>query len=80
MSVPLIEIKDASLIALPWIAFLIGLGGSLHCVSMCGGLVTACAKTKREVAVYQVGRLMGYLLIGLFASVLGHLLIGQFQK
>ncbi|MDD0853401.1 sulfite exporter TauE/SafE family protein [Halobacteriovorax sp. GB3] len=51
-----------------------GLGGSLHCVGMCGGLVAACAPTKKSIATYQVGRLFGYLLLGLIGGAIGSLL------
>jgi sulfite exporter TauE/SafE len=56
---------------LPWVSFIAGLGGSLHCVGMCGGLVTATCQKSNDVARYQVGRLLGYLCLGFFAGVLG---------
>lgn len=56
---------------LPWVSFLAGLGGSLHCVGMCGGLVTATCQKSNDVARYQVGRLLGYLTLGFFAGMLG---------
>ncbi len=65
------HLKNASVIALPWLAFLVGLGGSLHCVSMCGGLVTACTNNGKGVVRYQFGRLLGYSMLGLFAGTLG---------
>jgi sulfite exporter TauE/SafE len=65
--------SHSSLIALPWIAFLAGLGGSVHCVGMCGGLVSATSKTRKEIWSYQLGRLLGYSLLGLFGGTLGHL-------
>lgn len=51
-----------------------GFGGSLHCVGMCGGLVTATCEKSKDVFRYQVGRLIGYLLLGAFAGVLGNFL------
>jgi sulfite exporter TauE/SafE len=57
--------------AIPWIAFVAGLGGSLHCVGMCGGLVTACTSTRKSVVGYQIGRLFGYALLGLLAGLFG---------
>lgn len=48
-----------------------GLGGSLHCVGMCGGLVTATCQKSNDVIRYQFGRLIGYLILGFFAGVLG---------
>jgi sulfite exporter TauE/SafE len=56
---------------LPWVSFIAGIGGSLHCVGMCGGLVTATCQKSNDVARYQIGRLIGYLCLGLFAGVLG---------
>lgn len=56
---------------LPWVSFIAGVGGSLHCVGMCGGLVTATCQKSGDVGRYQVGRLMGYLILGFFAGVLG---------
>ncbi len=73
------QIIDASLIALPGLAFLAGLGGSLHCVGMCGGLVSACSPDKKSIWIYQMGRLLGYSLLGLFAGTLGHLISQGFK-
>jgi uncharacterized protein len=57
-----------------WVSFIAGLGGSLHCMGMCGGLVTATCERSTEVFRYQVGRLLGYLLLGIFAGVIGNFL------
>lgn len=51
-----------------------GFGGSLHCVGMCGGLVAASCDRSQDVVKYQVGRLLGYLGLGLFAGYVGSLL------
>jgi sulfite exporter TauE/SafE len=59
---------------LPWVSFLAGLGGSLHCVGMCGGLVTASCDKSSDVVRYQFGRLLGYLTLGLLAGGLGVLI------
>ncbi len=56
---------------MPWVSFIAGIGGSLHCVGMCGGLVTATCQKSEEVMRYQLGRLTGYLTLGLFAGFLG---------
>lgn len=58
----------------PWVAFMAGLGGSLHCVGMCGGLVTATCEKSNDIIRYQIGRLIGYLGLGLFAGYLGSLI------
>lgn len=63
---------------LPWVSFIAGLGGSLHCVGMCGGLVTATCQKSNDVLRYQFGRLMGYLCLGFFAGLLGK--VFTFQK
>ncbi len=60
-----------------WPLLTMGFVGSLHCVGMCGGLVTAvCMRCpgetrKKGLALYQVGRLSGYALLGLAAGVGG---------
>ena len=66
-------IKNSSLILLPWAAFLTGLMGSPHCVAMCGGLVLSTTKGKKSILVYQLGRLLGYLILGIIAGSLGTL-------
>ena len=66
MSAQIIELSF-----LPWVSFAAGLGGSLHCVGMCGGLVTASCQKPKDVGRYQIGRLIGYLCLGFFAGVLG---------
>lgn len=59
---------------IPWVSFVAGLGGSLHCVGMCGGLVTATCDQSSDVFRYQIGRLLGYLTLGIFAGILGNFL------
>lgn len=58
----------------PWVSFIAGIGGSLHCVGMCGGLVTASCDKSKDIVRYQFGRLAGYLLLGAFAGYLGSLI------
>ena len=60
---------------LPWATFLVGLGGSIHCVGMCGGLSLACAPTPKSNISYQLGRLLGYAALGLLSGVIGSFLI-----
>lgn len=55
----------------PYVSLIAGLTGSLHCVGMCGGLVTASCRRGSDVFVYQVGRLLGYLALASFAGFLG---------
>lgn len=71
MSVHLINWLSNLQSVLPWVSFVAGIGGSLHCVGMCGGLVTATCQSSNEVARYQIGRLSGYLMLGFFAGILG---------
>ena len=47
------------------------MSGSLHCVGMCGGLVTASCSHKTDIMKYQFGRLLGYLFLGLVAGTIG---------
>lgn len=56
---------------LPYVSFVAGLSGSLHCVGMCGGLVTASCSSRHDIVKYQLGRLLGYLSLGLIAGVVG---------
>lgn len=58
----------------PWVFFLAGMGGSLHCVGMCGGLVTSSCSQKGDVLRYQFGRGVGYLFLGGLAGGFGLLL------
>lgn len=41
---------------------------------MCGGLVTASCDKSNDIIRYQLGRLLGYLSLGLFAGFLGSLI------
>jgi len=58
----------------PWVSFVAGIGGSLHCVGMCGGLVTASCNERGDIFRYQFGRLLGYLILGGCAGFLGSFL------
>jgi len=50
------------------------MGGSLHCVGMCGGLVTSSCSQSGDVLRYQLGRGLGYLFLGGLAGGFGLLL------
>jgi uncharacterized protein len=62
-----------------WLAFLAGLGGSGHCLGMCGGIVAAFSAggasagrpTWRETAFFNLGRLSTYSLLGFSAGLAG---------
>lgn len=57
---------------LPWVSLVAGLSGSLHCIGMCGGLVTASCQKSQDIYRYQFGRLLGYLALGLLSGLLGN--------
>jgi len=71
-----------------WTAFTIGLFGSLHCVGMCGPIALALPYqasthigTALNASIYNVGRAIGYGLIGILPGLLGKgLFIAGFQK
>lgn len=64
---------------LPGISFLLGLGGSIHCMAMCGGLVTATTKNQLEIFRYQLGRLISYSVIALLSGALSKLILTQLK-
>ena len=56
--------------------FSMGLLGSLHCIGMCGGLVSAVAMSRPTIwwpglFGYQIGRVTTYTLFGLVAGLFG---------
>ena len=68
--------------------FTAGLLGALHCVGMCGGLVTACGMRfgggLSFSLTYNAGRILSYSFLGLLMGLLGKALIaaglfGKFQ-
>jgi sulfite exporter TauE/SafE len=66
-----------------WLSFSAGLAGSVHCLGMCGGIVTALAISNRDTGairrllfnlLYHLGRVITYASLGLlvgFASQAG---------
>ena len=55
-------------------AFIIGLFGSLHCVSMCGPVMMAFIgprQSKTGFVMYHSGRILTYVLIGLILGLIG---------
>ncbi|HHS95430.1 MAG TPA: sulfite exporter TauE/SafE family protein [Phaeodactylibacter sp.] len=61
-----------------WSAILLGLGGSLHCVAMCGPIAMALPLTAREKGIvilqsllYNFGRISTYTLMGFFFGFMG---------
>ncbi|MCB0449440.1 MAG: sulfite exporter TauE/SafE family protein [Confluentibacter sp.] len=69
-------------------AFVLGLVGSLHCVGMCGPIAfmlpvdrTNNYRKATQIAVYHIGRLFAYSLIGLIFGLIGKsLYIFGFQQ
>jgi sulfite exporter TauE/SafE len=60
-------------------SFTIGFLGSMHCIGMCGGLVTMLGMSRPNVwwtglAAYQAGRVSTYVLLGLLTGVAGAVL------
>lgn len=65
-------------------AFLLGLGSTLHCFAMCGGIigalslgVPAVSAPRRAllVAGFNLGRILGYAAAGTLAGAAGHLVL-----
>jgi uncharacterized protein len=59
-----------------WTAFLLGVGGSLHCAGMCTPLMMSVTQSKRgwgSRVIYNVGRLCTYALLGFFVASIGSL-------
>lgn len=65
-------------------AFLIGLAGNVHCIGMCSSIITifsiSLSKDKQKYLLfynlyYNLGRLIGYILINVVAFTLGVVLI-----
>ncbi|MFK7952214.1 MAG: sulfite exporter TauE/SafE family protein [Ekhidna sp.] len=55
--------------------FVIGFVGSLHCIGMCGPLTLMMMGSRRSLysfALYHLGRIMVYVLIGLLLGLIGH--------
>lgn len=56
---------------LPGVFLLFGISSSLHCVGMCGPLSMLASRGERGSWLYQLGRLTGYLSLGIILSLLG---------
>jgi sulfite exporter TauE/SafE len=80
LSAQLNDLYLTSTYLIPWVTFLIALGGSLHCVGMCGGLVMAFAPTPKQNLFYQAGRFLSYIFLGVSASYFGEVIKEYFQS
>lgn len=54
--------------------------GSVHCLGMCGPIVMITNKSSSTSFMYHIGRLISYLLLGLFAGLIGQELLGFFPR
>src|ERR1039458_4929366 len=57
-----------------WAGFIMGLAGSLHCILMCGPLVLSTKPGWYDRLIYQAGRIISYLIIGVIFGALGKLI------
>jgi sulfite exporter TauE/SafE len=58
------------------VAFGAGLLGGVHCLGMCGGFATACARTRGGLPLWHLGRVTTYMGLGAFAATAGRVLPG----
>lgn len=68
-----------------WVAFTLGLLGSLHCLGMCGPLVmSVCSSDQhplRQSILYHSGRITAYALLGvIFGSLSSLIMLAGVQK
>jgi len=57
-------------------AFAAGLLGGAHCLGMCGGFATACARTRGGLPLWHLGRITTYMGLGALAATAGRILPG----
>ncbi|NVJ61408.1 MAG: sulfite exporter TauE/SafE family protein [Gammaproteobacteria bacterium] len=62
--------------------FIMGLSGSLHCIGMCGAIITSFSLNQRGLSftrsffntiAYNLGRILTYVLLGVLIGLLGEL-------
>ena len=73
------KFNEAGLAGIPLVGFLAGLGGSLHCVGMCGAFATSCSNKSGGLGFYNIGRLTSYTLMGVLSGFLGASFIYLFK-
>lgn len=69
--------NDYSLISLLSGFFIAGFIGSWHCAVMCGPM-TCLLASKKQLATYQLGRLISYVSAGVFAGAISAVLIESY--
>ena len=57
-------------------AFAAGLLGGVHCLGMCGGFATACARVRGGLPLWHLGRVTTYMGLGAIAATAGRFLPG----
>lgn len=70
--------SDASFVSLLAGFFVAGFIGSWHCAIMCGPITCLLAQ-KKQLVQYQMGRLVSYVLAGVFAGTISSLLATSFD-
>lgn len=70
--------NDASFVSLLAGFFVAGFIGSWHCAIMCGPITCLLAQ-KKQLVQYQMGRLVSYVLAGVFAGTISSLLVTSFE-
>lgn len=71
-----------------WTAVVLGLAGSFHCIGMCGPIAfvipvdrTSKFKMSLQIALYHIGRMLSYGIIGMLFGLLGKgLYMAGFQQ
>lgn len=72
MLAQLTDLQSVGLIGLPLASIAVGLGGSLHCLGMCGAFSTSCSRNTNHQIGYHGGRLLGYTSLGVLGGFIGH--------
>jgi len=67
----LTELSNVPIYMIIFAGLVTGLTGSVHCTGMCGGLVTALTRSKSGIMSYHIGRLLGYISLGVVIPLLG---------
>lgn len=72
------------------VAFSLGIFSTIHCLGMCGGIITALSlglpdkvKGNRKIyyaiiSSYNIGRVLSYTVAGAMAGIIGHMVSSQF--